>query len=149
VQFALGIHPAFNDLDAIKIGTDRVLIKAATRKVGALPFGALPSDLSIFSLSASPGVRPGEFPANAGAVNNAAHKAESVNMPALVLMVLVLMVLVLMVLVLMVLVLMVLVLMILTLALMGQHEDQGQSAYFFAAFSASGVYQMGDDQASS
>jgi hypothetical protein len=129
VQFALGIHPAFNDLDAIKIGTDRVLIKAATRKVGALPFGALPSDLSIFSLSASPGVRPGEFPANAGAVNNAAHKAESVNMPALVLMVLVLM--------------------ILTLALMGQHEDQGQSAYFFAAFSASGVYQMGDDQASS
>jgi hypothetical protein len=43
----------------------------------------------------------------------------------------------------------VLILMVPTLVLMGQHEDQGQSAYFLAVFIASGVYQMGDDQARS
>ena len=54
------------------------------------------------------------------------------------------MLLVLMVLVLMVLVLMVLVLMV--LVLMSRHEDQSQPAYFMAVFTASGVYQIGDDQ---
>jgi hypothetical protein len=36
-----------------------------------------------------------------------------------------------------------------TLALMFCHENQGQSIYFFTVFIASGVYQIGDDQARS
>ena len=70
---------------------------------------------------------PAESAAIALAPISAEHSTESVNTPALFLIVLSLMVLV----------------------LMFFHGNQGQSIYFFAAFIASGVYQIGDDQARS